>query len=156
MVDRVQPDGTSVLTASEDHTAWIWDFATGTVTTELRGHTGKVYGAAFHPDGTQVITASETGRPLSGTPTTAGRCWSCAATPGSTRPPSAPTGSWWRPGATTAPPASTHHRARIRRGPAGAGPGARDQGADTRGAGKVPARGDGAADVAQAPEIISL
>jgi WD40 repeat protein len=68
------PDATLVLTASEDRTARIWDFANAKVTTELRGHTGKVYGAAFHPDGTRVITSSEdrtayvwdsdTGRPL--------------------------------------------------------------------------------------------
>jgi WD40 repeat protein len=63
-----------VITASEDRTARIWDLATGAVTKELRGHTGRVYGAAFSPDGSLVITASEdrtalvwdaaTGRPL--------------------------------------------------------------------------------------------
>jgi WD40 repeat protein len=68
------PDGTSVITASEDRTARIWDVANAKVITELRGHTGKVYGAAFHPEGNQVITSSEdrtayvwdtdTGRPL--------------------------------------------------------------------------------------------
>ena len=52
------PDGTQVVTDSDDRTARIWDLATGTNFTTLRGHTGYVLGVAFSPDGTQVVTVS--------------------------------------------------------------------------------------------------
>jgi WD40 repeat protein len=58
------PDGSRILTASEDNTARIWDAATGKTITILRGHeqpTGLepiVYSAAFSPDGSRIVTAS--------------------------------------------------------------------------------------------------
>ena len=52
------PDGTLLATASDDHTARIWDLATGTTRTTLQGHTGTLRGVAFSPDGTLLATAS--------------------------------------------------------------------------------------------------
>ena len=52
------PDGTKVVTASDDSTAIIWDAATGTVLSTLTGHTDSVLNAVFSPDGTKVVTAS--------------------------------------------------------------------------------------------------
>jgi WD40 repeat protein len=51
------PDGTRVVTASEDNTARVWDAATGKLLTLLQ-HQGGVLSAAFSPDGTRVVTAS--------------------------------------------------------------------------------------------------
>jgi WD40 repeat protein len=53
------PDGSRIITASEDSTVRIWDAATGKETTVLRGHDGRVYSAAFSPEGSRVVTASE-------------------------------------------------------------------------------------------------
>jgi WD40 repeat protein len=53
------PDGAHIVTASEDHTARIWDAATGSEFKVLRGHTNAVRSAAFSPNGTRVVTASE-------------------------------------------------------------------------------------------------
>jgi WD40 repeat protein/class 3 adenylate cyclase len=51
------PDGRSVVTASRDHTAQVWDASTGRpITTLQHGHI--VTHAAFSPDGEQVLTAS--------------------------------------------------------------------------------------------------
>ena len=55
------PDGTRVVTASDDGTARIWDAASGEELTPLRGHSGWVVSAAFSPDGTRVVTASYDG-----------------------------------------------------------------------------------------------
>ena len=55
------PDGTLLATASNDHTARIWDTATGTTRTTLTGHTGPVNGVAFSPDGTLLATAAGDG-----------------------------------------------------------------------------------------------
>ena len=55
------PDGTRVVTASDDGTARIWDAASGEELTLLRGHSGWVVSAAFSPDGTRVVTASYDG-----------------------------------------------------------------------------------------------
>ncbi|HWO25673.1 MAG TPA: hypothetical protein VNO30_43340 [Kofleriaceae bacterium] len=52
------PDGTRVVTASDDKTARIWDVATGKPFGRALMHTGPVYSAAFSPDGTRVVTAS--------------------------------------------------------------------------------------------------
>ncbi|MFT3717311.1 KGGVGR-motif variant AAA ATPase [Pseudorhodoferax sp.] len=51
------PDGQTVLTASADNTARLWD-RSGQVLAELRGHTDPVWHAAFSPDGQTVLTAS--------------------------------------------------------------------------------------------------
>jgi len=53
------PDGTHVLTGSEDNTARLWDAATGKAVATLAGHTGPVTAVAFSPDGTRVLTGSE-------------------------------------------------------------------------------------------------
>ena len=55
------PDGASLVTASEDETAAIWDARTGTSIAALRGHRGLVLGAAFVPDGRAVVTGSTDG-----------------------------------------------------------------------------------------------
>jgi WD40 repeat protein/energy-coupling factor transporter ATP-binding protein EcfA2 len=55
------PDGTRVVTASDDNTARIWDPATGLPLTPPLAHLGAVYDAAFSPDGTRVVTASTDG-----------------------------------------------------------------------------------------------
>jgi WD40 repeat protein len=52
------PDGSRIVTASDDNTARIWDAATATEIAVLRGHKGWVKSAAFSPDGSRVVTAS--------------------------------------------------------------------------------------------------
>jgi hypothetical protein len=53
------PDGTRVVTASDDATARLWDAASGEALATLEGHTARVWSAAFSPDGTRVVTASD-------------------------------------------------------------------------------------------------
>ena len=53
------PDGTRLVTASEDGTARVWDAATGRPITPPFQHAEGVAWAAFSPDGTRVVTASE-------------------------------------------------------------------------------------------------
>ncbi|HTV78056.1 MAG TPA: protein kinase [Steroidobacteraceae bacterium] len=55
------PDGTRVVTASNDHTARIWDAASGLELRRLTGHTEPLSCAEFSPDGRRVITASVDG-----------------------------------------------------------------------------------------------
>jgi len=52
------PDGTRIVTASDDQTARVWDAATGASLAELKGHADSVYSVAFSPDGTRIVTAS--------------------------------------------------------------------------------------------------
>jgi WD40 repeat protein len=63
------PDGARLATASQDHTARVWDLATGETLFTLRGHTDEVVGVAFRSDGAQLGTIS-----LDGT----GRLWDAA------------------------------------------------------------------------------
>jgi WD40 repeat protein/serine/threonine protein kinase/TPR repeat protein len=52
------PDGTRIVTASNDKTARIWDARTGAQLTVLTGHGGSVYCAAYSADGSRIFTAS--------------------------------------------------------------------------------------------------
>ena len=52
------PDGTRVVTASNDWTAQIWDAASGKGLVRVVHH-DKVTAAAFSPDGARIVTASE-------------------------------------------------------------------------------------------------
>jgi WD40 repeat protein len=52
------PDGTILLTASEDKTARLWDAATGTPIGKPMRHNNNVTSAAFSPDGARVVTTS--------------------------------------------------------------------------------------------------
>jgi WD40 repeat protein len=52
------PDGTRIVTASEDKAARIWDAATGDEIKVLRGHEDRINSAAFSLDGTRIFTAS--------------------------------------------------------------------------------------------------
>jgi WD40 repeat protein len=51
------PDGKTLLTASWDGTARLWEVTTGKEIRQFLGHTGTVFGAAFSPDGKYVITS---------------------------------------------------------------------------------------------------
>ena len=55
---RLCADGRRLASGSADHTARIWDVATGRCERVLEGHTKQVYGVAFSPDGTRLATAS--------------------------------------------------------------------------------------------------
>jgi WD40 repeat protein/serine/threonine protein kinase/TPR repeat protein len=53
------PDGTRVVTASDDKTARIWDARTGVEIIAIVGHRGYVNTATFSPDGARIVTASD-------------------------------------------------------------------------------------------------
>ncbi|KAF8804277.1 hypothetical protein BYT27DRAFT_7340295, partial [Phlegmacium glaucopus] len=52
------PDGRHIVSACWDHTAWIWNTATGECEAELKGHTDRVNSAVFSPDGMHIVSAS--------------------------------------------------------------------------------------------------
>jgi WD40 repeat protein/transcriptional regulator with XRE-family HTH domain len=53
------PDGTRLVTASQDHTAKVWDSATGKEMMTLQGHTAPVNTVAYSADGTRIATGSD-------------------------------------------------------------------------------------------------
>jgi len=55
------PDGTKVLTGSNDKTARLWDAASGAEIRTFIGHTSSVESVAFSPDGTRVLSGSVDG-----------------------------------------------------------------------------------------------
>jgi WD40 repeat protein/serine/threonine protein kinase len=55
------PDGKLLATGGDDHTARVWDTATGRELICLRGHTHSVRAVAWSPDGKLLATASEDG-----------------------------------------------------------------------------------------------
>jgi WD40 repeat protein len=52
------PDGTQVLTGSQDGTAVLWETATGKQLQTFRGHRRRVGPVAFSPDGKKVLAGS--------------------------------------------------------------------------------------------------
>ncbi len=53
------PDGRRLVTGSSDHTARVWNAATGQSLLELKGHTNWVKSVTFSPDGRRIVTGSE-------------------------------------------------------------------------------------------------
>ena len=56
------PDGKTALSGSGDHTARLWDLATGREIRKLEGHSNGVCSVAFSPDGKTALSGSETKR----------------------------------------------------------------------------------------------
>ncbi len=53
------PDGSRIVTASQDKTAKVWDAKSGAEVLTLKGHTGAVHSASFSPDGSRIVTGSD-------------------------------------------------------------------------------------------------
>jgi len=56
---RFSPDGSKLVTASADHTARVWDMATGACLGVFTNHTGSVKAAVFSPDGNWIASAAD-------------------------------------------------------------------------------------------------
>jgi tetratricopeptide (TPR) repeat protein len=54
------PDGTQVVTASDDNTARVWDASSGAELAVMRGHSWAVKCPSFSPDGTRIVTSGIT------------------------------------------------------------------------------------------------
>ena len=55
---QFSPDGTNIVSASEDKAVRVWSVATGECVQTLEGHSGWVFSAQFSPDGTNIVSAS--------------------------------------------------------------------------------------------------
>ncbi len=55
------PDGSKLLTGSDDGVARLWDVSTGQLIKAMVGHTGNISAAAFSPDGSLIATGDSSG-----------------------------------------------------------------------------------------------
>jgi len=55
------PDGSRIVSASNDGTMRVWDAETGQELTQLTGHIGIVYSMAYSPDGSRIVGGSSDG-----------------------------------------------------------------------------------------------
>ena len=53
------PDDGCILSASSDHSLWLWDAATGQPLRKMKGHTDMVRACTFSPDGRFIVSASK-------------------------------------------------------------------------------------------------
>ena len=53
------PDGTLIVSASDDRTVKVWEAASGKLLNTLSGHEGWVRSCAWSPDGTLIVSASD-------------------------------------------------------------------------------------------------
>ncbi|KAG6885358.1 hypothetical protein C0992_005190 [Termitomyces sp. T32_za158] len=53
------PDGTQIVSGSDDSSVQVWDTMTGKQVQELQGHTHPVTSVAFSPDGAQIVSGSD-------------------------------------------------------------------------------------------------
>jgi WD40 repeat protein len=54
----LSPNGSRVVSGSDDKTVHIWNATTGEVEAELEGHTDWVWSVAFSQDGNRVVSGS--------------------------------------------------------------------------------------------------
>jgi WD40 repeat protein len=52
------PNGTRIVSGSDDNTLRLWDAVSGTHLNTLNGHSSWVWSVAFSPDGTQIVSGS--------------------------------------------------------------------------------------------------
>lgn len=55
------PDGSTLVTGSDDRTAIVWDVSSGDAILTISGHSDRVVAVAYSPDGTLIATGSADG-----------------------------------------------------------------------------------------------
>ena len=92
---RSSPDGSRIVTGSQDHTVKVWDAQAGMPRLQLQGHRECLTSVAFSPDGKRIVTGSidatakiwdaQTGAPMLELQGNTGGVWSVAFSPDGTR-----------------------------------------------------------------------
>ena len=53
------PDGSRIVSGSQDNTVRVWDSQTGVELMKLEGHTSYVTSVSFSPDGSRIVSAGD-------------------------------------------------------------------------------------------------